>query len=57
MLEFSQSSPLTLGIELELQLVNRRDFNLTRASSDLLERLSQRPHGFDIKPEITESMI
>ncbi|MEN9772843.1 MAG: hypothetical protein RJA58_1486, partial [Pseudomonadota bacterium] len=57
MLEFGQSAPLTLGIELELQLVNRRDFNLTRASSDLLERLRQRPHGFDIKPEITESMI
>lgn len=57
MLEFGQSAPLTLGIELELQLVNRRDFNLTRASSDLLERLRRRPHGFDIKPEITESMI
>jgi glutamate---cysteine ligase / carboxylate-amine ligase len=57
MLEFNSSSPLTLGVELELQLVNRRDYNLTRASSDLLRRLSRIDHGFDIKPEITESMI
>jgi glutamate---cysteine ligase / carboxylate-amine ligase len=57
MLEFNSSKPLTLGVELELQLVNRRDYNLTRAASDLLRRLSRVNHGFDIKPEITESMI
>jgi glutamate---cysteine ligase / carboxylate-amine ligase len=57
MLEFNASLPLTLGVELELQLVNRRDYNLTRASSDLLQRLSRIGHSFDIKPEITESMI
>lgn len=57
MLEFKTSEPLTLGVELELQLVNRRDFNLTRAATDLLTRLKRRNHGFDIKPEITESMI
>ena len=57
MLEFKTSAPLTLGIELELQLVNRRDYNLTRASSDLLARLKRLKHQFDIKPEITESMI
>lgn len=57
MLDFKASTPLTLGVELELQLVNRRDFNLTRASSDLLARLKRSRHGFDIKPEITESMI
>jgi glutamate---cysteine ligase / carboxylate-amine ligase len=57
MLEFKVSEPLTIGIELELQLLNRRDYNLTRASSDLLARLKQVSHDFDIKPEITESMI
>jgi glutamate---cysteine ligase / carboxylate-amine ligase len=57
MLEFKSSEPLTIGIELELQLLNRRDYNLTRASSDLLARLKQVSHNFDIKPEITESMI
>jgi glutamate---cysteine ligase / carboxylate-amine ligase len=56
-LEFTNSQPLTLGVELELQLVNRRDYNLTRAASDLLARLQRIKHGFDIKPEITESMI
>jgi carboxylate-amine ligase len=57
MLDFKQSAALSLGVELELQLVNRRDYDLTRASSDLLTRLASAAHGFDIKPEITESMI
>lgn len=57
MLDFKTSAPLTMGVELELQLVNRRDYNLTRAATDLLTRLNRLRHGFDIKPEITESMI
>jgi carboxylate-amine ligase len=57
MLEFTSSTPLTMGVELELQIVNRRDYNLTRGSSDLLVLLDKQKHGYDIKPEITESMI
>lgn len=57
MLEFHSSTPLTMGIELELQIVNRRDYNLTRGSSDLMALLDKQQHGYDIKPEITESMI
>lgn len=57
MIDFTSSAPLTLGVELELQLLNRRDYDLTRSASDLLNRLETVPHGFDIKPEITESMI
>ncbi|GGB96444.1 putative glutamate--cysteine ligase 2 [Oxalicibacterium flavum] len=57
MLEFNNSTPLTMGIELELQIVNRRDYNLTRGSDDLLEIINKVDHGYDIKPEITESMI
>jgi carboxylate-amine ligase len=57
MLEFKSSTPLTMGVELELQIVNRRDYNLTRGSSDLLVLLDKQKHGYDIKPEITESMI
>lgn len=57
MLDFTSSTPLTMGVELELQIVNRRDYNLTRGSSDLLEVLKKKKHGYDIKPEITESMI
>jgi len=56
-LEFRQSAPLTLGVELELQLVNTRDCDLTRAASDLLALTEKKPHAGDIKPEITESMI
>ncbi len=57
MLDFKSSTPLTMGVELELQIVNRRDYNLTRGSSDLLAVINKQAHGYDIKPEITESMI
>ncbi|MDP3841136.1 MAG: YbdK family carboxylate-amine ligase [Oxalobacteraceae bacterium] len=57
MLEFTTSKPLTMGVELELQIVNRRDYNLTRGCPDLLALLNKTAHGYDIKPEITESMI
>jgi carboxylate-amine ligase len=57
MLEFKPSEPLTLGVELELQLVNTRDYNLTRGASDLLGAVAKVRHPGEIKPEITESMI
>lgn len=57
MLEFKTSTPLTLGVELELMIVNRRDYNLTRGSDDLLQLIARKPHDFDIKPEITQGMI
>ncbi|CUA82832.1 MULTISPECIES: YbdK family carboxylate-amine ligase [Gulbenkiania] len=57
MLEFKNSTPLTLGVELELMIVNRRDYNLTRGSDDLLLQIESIDHGFDIKPEITQGMI
>jgi carboxylate-amine ligase len=56
-LEFTRSAPLSLGVELELQLVNRRDCDLTRAASDLLAQLARQRHPGAIKEEITESMI
>jgi glutamate---cysteine ligase / carboxylate-amine ligase len=56
-LDFHVSEPFTLGVELELELVDRRDGDLTRAAADLL-RIAQRQHPkLDIKLEITESMI
>jgi glutamate---cysteine ligase / carboxylate-amine ligase len=54
---FAQSDPLTLGVELELQLVSLSDFDLTHASSDMLEVLQRRPFPGTVVPEITESMI
>jgi carboxylate-amine ligase len=56
-LEFKPSDPLTLGVEIELQIVNTRDYNLTRGSTDLLAAVGKAKHPGDIKPEITESMI
>jgi carboxylate-amine ligase len=56
-LTFKPSQPLTIGVELELQIVNTRDYNLTRGASDLLGALGNTEHPGDIKPEITESMI
>lgn len=35
-LHFTSSRPLTLGVELELQLISLRDYDLTRAATDLL---------------------
>ena len=55
--EFKQSKPLTLGVELELQLLSSRDFDLTRGASDLMDRLDYGGHFGDVKLEITESMI
>ena len=37
---FTQSTPLTFGVELELQLVSLSDFDLTAASPDLLHLLA-----------------
>lgn len=56
-LDFKASQPLTLGVELELQLVDRRDGDLTRAATDLLPLTRKKHPGLDIKLELTESMI
>ncbi|WP_426104196.1 YbdK family carboxylate-amine ligase [Massilia sp. TSP1-1-2] len=54
---FAQSQALTFGVELELQLVNLSDFNLTAASPDLLHLLARKPFPGNVTPEIAESMI
>jgi carboxylate-amine ligase len=46
-----------MGVELELQILNSRDYNLARDAADLLELLGKVGHPGAIKPEITESMI
>lgn len=54
---FQGSKVLTLGVELELQLLSAQDFDLTRGAPDLIHYLSRREHAGDVKPEITDSMI
>ncbi|HEX6633134.1 MAG TPA: YbdK family carboxylate-amine ligase [Usitatibacter sp.] len=56
-LEFNRSEPLTFGVELELMVLNTRDYNLGRGAPDLLARLAKRKLPGEVKPEITESMI
>jgi carboxylate-amine ligase len=54
---FKSSQILSIGVELELQLVNLSDNNLTASSPDLLYLLGRKPFPGAVKPEITESMI
>ena len=56
-LDFTQSRALSMGVELELQILNTRDYNLSRAADDLLKLAAKSDHPGDIKPEMTESMI
>lgn len=56
-LEFKQSEPLSLGVELELQIISRHDGDLTGGASELLALIERKPHAGDFKPEVTESMI
>ncbi len=54
---FCSSQSLSLGVELELQLVSLSDFDLVNASPDMLELLGRRAFPGNVVPEITESMI
>lgn len=54
---FKPSQSLTMGVELELQLVSLSDFDLTSASPDLLDLLEREPFPGAFTPEVTESMI
>jgi len=56
-LEFKSSAPLSLGVELELMVLNTHDYNLVRGAPDLLARLEKVQLDGEVKPEITESMI
>lgn len=55
--QFRHSAQKSVGIELELQLVRARDFDLSRDAADLIERLEKRALSGAVKPEITEGMI
>lgn len=54
---FVDSKPFTFGIELEMQIVNTHDYDLTKAGSDLMRLVKDQEIPGNITPEITESMI
>ncbi|MDP5237959.1 YbdK family carboxylate-amine ligase [Uliginosibacterium sp. 31-16] len=56
-LEFTQSAALSLGVELELQIISRLDGDLTGGATELLALIERKKHRGDFKPEMTESMI
>ncbi|MGH8669318.1 MAG: YbdK family carboxylate-amine ligase [Burkholderiales bacterium] len=56
-MDFQRSPELSIGVELELQLVRPHDLDLSRDAADLLARLARRKLPGAVKPEITESMI
>jgi glutamate---cysteine ligase / carboxylate-amine ligase len=53
-LVFSQSAPLTLGVELELQLIDSKTFDLSPNSIELLKLIGNTQY---IVPEVMQSMI
>jgi glutamate---cysteine ligase / carboxylate-amine ligase len=54
---FVDSKPFTFGVELEMQVVNTHDYDLTKAGSDLMRLIKDQEIPGNITPEITESMI
>lgn len=55
--DFGRSQALSLGVELELQLINPDDGDLMPAANDLLARLDNAGLPGAVTPEITLSMI
>jgi carboxylate-amine ligase len=55
--EFRHSERLSLGVELELQLVRAHDYDLAHEAGDLIERLAKKKVPGAVKPEVTLSMI
>jgi len=54
---FSRSAALTLGVELELQLVNTHDYDLAPYSDEMLRLMSRYTLPGSVVPEMTSSMI
>jgi carboxylate-amine ligase len=54
MLEFARSEPYTLGVEVELQIVDRETMELAPKATQLLSRWSGPP---TVQPEIFQSML
>ena len=54
---FAGSRPLTLGVELELQIVDTVEYDLAPQAADLMRLMDGVKLPGDVKPEITRSMI
>ena len=54
---FQKSKALSLGVELELQLVNTHDFDLAPYAEDMLRMIAKTPLPGAVVPEMTSGMI
>ena len=54
---FQTSAALSLGVELELQLVNTHDYDLAPYAEDMLRLMAKTPLPGAVVPEMTSSMI
>ena len=54
---FQKSEALSLGVELELQLVNTHDYDLAPYAEDMLRLMAKIPLPGAVVPEMTSSMI
>ena len=54
---FEKSAALSLGVELEMQLVNTHDYDLAPYAEDMLRLMSRIPLPGAVVPEMTSSMI
>ena len=54
---FQKSAALSLGVELELQLVNTHDYDLAPYAEDMLRLMAKTPLPGSVVPEMTSSMI
>lgn len=54
---FKGNNKFTIGVELELQLVNLQNFNLIMEATDFLRRTEKLLLKGEVKPEITQSML
>jgi carboxylate-amine ligase len=55
--DFTPSPGYTVGVELELQILNARDYNLARDAADVIALVEKSGSPGKAKPEITESMV
>lgn len=55
--DFRASRPLTLGVELELQILDKQTYDLRPVAASLLEHIDPALIAGEVKPEITCSMI
>ena len=54
---FQKSDSLSLGVELELQLVNTHDYGLAPYAEDVLHLMEKIPLPGAVVPEMTSSMM